>query len=144
MSEIDAQSITPEQFVELVKSAGDEEIASTIRSAGTEQVLDQIFEGMEQRFKPEAAGDTNATIQFVVTDEGSEFPYAVNIANGACDVAKEKKTDARTTVTTDLVSFTRLISGQAQGPQLFMAGKLKVAGDIFFSQNITKFFDQPA
>lgn len=144
MSEIDAQNITPEQFVELVKSAGDDEIATTIRGAGTEQVLDQIFEGMEQRFKPEAAGDTNATIQFVVTDEGNEYPYAVNIADGKCDVAKEKKTDARTTITTDLVSFTRLISGQAQGPQLFMSGKLKVAGDIFFSQNVTKFFDQPA
>ena len=144
MSEIDAQNITPEQFVELVKSAGDDEIATTIRGAGTEQVLDQIFEGMEQRFKPEAAGDTNATIQFVVTDEGNEHPYAVNIADGKCDVSKEKKSDARTTITTDLVSFTRLISGQAQGPQLFMSGKLKVAGDIFFSQNVTKFFDQPA
>jgi putative sterol carrier protein len=144
MSEIDAQSITPEQFVELVKNANDEEIATTIRGAGTEQVLDQIFDGMQQRFKADAAGDTNATFQFVVTDEGNEYPYAIDIANGSCSVAKEKKTDARTTITTDLVSFTRLISGQAQGPQLFMAGKLKVAGDIFFSQNVTKFFDQPA
>ena len=38
MSEIDAQSITPGQFVELVKNANDDEIATTIRSAGTEQV----------------------------------------------------------------------------------------------------------
>jgi hypothetical protein len=32
---------------------------------------------------------------------------------------------------------------EAQGPQLFMAGKLKVSGDLMFSTRIMSFFDQP-
>ena len=34
----------------------------------------------------------------------------------------------------------RLIAGQAQGPQLFFSGKLKVTGDIMFSQQVSTFF----
>ena len=40
----------------------------------------------------------------------------------------------------DLVTFVRLIMGQAQGPQLFMTGKLKVAGDLMFAQRVSAFF----
>jgi len=40
----------------------------------------------------------------------------------------------------DLVTFVRLIMGQAQGPQLFMTGKLKVAGDLMFAQRVSGFF----
>ena len=43
----------------------------------------------------------------------------------------------------DLVSFFRLIVGQAQGPQLFFNGKLKVGGDLMFSQQVSGFFRQP-
>jgi len=140
---ISAQDISPEQFAELVRSASDEDVLSVVRATGTEAVLDRIFEGMQERFKADAASAVTADVQFVITDEGNEHPYFVKIANGACETGKGTVDSPRTTITTDLVSFTRLIAGQAQGPQLFMAGKLKVAGDLMFSAQIMNFFDAP-
>ena len=32
---------------------------------------------------------------------------------------------------------------RAQGPQLFMAGKLKISGDLMFATRVTGFFETP-
>ena len=140
---ISAEDITPEQFAELVRNANDEDIVSVIHATGTDAVLDRIFEGMQERFQPEKASAVTATVQFVITDEGTEHPYSVAIANGTCETGPGTVEDPRTTITTDVVSFARLVAGQAQGPQLFMAGKLKVAGDLMFSATIMNYFDAP-
>jgi putative sterol carrier protein len=140
---IDPTQVTPEQFAELVANADDEQIAQVVRSTGTEAVLDRIFEGMEQRFLPDKAQGVDAVVQFVITDEGNEHPYAVKISNGTCSIDKERADSPKVTITTDIVSFSKLVTGQAQGPQLFMAGKLKVSGDLMFSARIMNFFDRP-
>ena len=136
--------VTPEQFAQLVAGASDEEIASTIRSIGTDQVLDRIFQGMQERFLPQAAQGVDADIQFVVTDDGAEHPYVVSIQDGACTAARGTTGAPRVGLTTDLVSFAKLIAGTVQGPQLFMSGKLKVSGDLMFSTRIMTFFDRPS
>jgi putative sterol carrier protein len=140
---IDPAQISPEQFAGLVASADDEQIAQVVRATGTEAVLDRIFEGMEQRFLPETAQGVDAIVQFVVTDEDAEHPYAVKISNGTCTVDRGRADSPKVTITTDIVSFSKLVAGQAQGPQLFMAGKLKVSGDLMFSARIMNFFDRP-
>lgn len=140
---ISAQDITPEQFAELVRSASDEDIVSVVHATGTEAVLDRIFQGMKDRFLSDRAAAVTANVQFVIVDDGTEHPYFVKIAQGSCETGGGTVDDARTTITTDLVSFTRLVSGQAQGPQLFMSGKLKVAGDLMFSAQIMNFFETP-
>ena len=140
---ISAQDITPEQFAELVRSASDEDILNVVRATGTEAVLHRIFEGMQERFLADRAAAINAKVQFVITDDGNEYPYFVSIENGKCETGSGTAESPRTTITTDLVSFTRLVSGQAQGPQLFMSGKLKVAGDLMFSAQIMNYFDAP-
>jgi putative sterol carrier protein len=141
--DIDVTQVSPEQFAELVAQAGDDDIAATIRAAGTEQVLDRIFEGMRERFLPERAQDVDAQIQWIVTDDGDEHHYVTTIRDRRCELDKKRVEQPKAALTTDIVSFVKLITGKAQGPQLFMAGKLKVAGDLMFSQRITSFFDRP-
>ncbi len=140
---IDPTQVTPDEFAQLVKSASDDEVLSTIRSAGTKDVLDRIFQGMQERFLPEKAQGNEATVQWVVTDEGSEYPYVTDIKNGTCEVREGTAPDPRVELNTDLLSFIKLITGQAQGPQLFMSQKLKIKGDLMFSAKITSFFDTP-
>lgn len=140
---IDPTRVSPEEFAALVTQADDEQIAEVIHGVGTEQVLDRIFQGMKERFRPESAQGVDATIQFVVTDNGAEHAYSVVIANGSCDVRSERAESPRVTLTTDLVSFAKLIAGKEDGMRLFMAGKLKVSGDLMFSTRIMSFFDRP-
>jgi putative sterol carrier protein len=140
--EIDISSIeiTPEQFGELVRNAGDGELETGIRSAGIETVLDRIFAGMQERFLPEKAADIETDVQWVVTDQGNEYPYTVSIKGGTCTAGRGRSDSPKVTFTLALVPFLRLIAGQENGVQLFMKGALKVAGDLLFSQRVQTFF----
>ena len=140
---IDPTQISPEEFAALVSNVDDGQLQEAIRGVGTEQVLDRVFEGMQERFRPDRAQDVDARIQWVVTDDGNEYPYATSISGGRCEISKGSVEDPKVALTTDIVSFAKLVTGNAQGPQLFMTGKLKVSGDLMFSQRITGFFDQP-
>ena len=142
-SEADLTQVTPEQFAELVSQASDEEVAQVVRAVGVDQTLARIFEGFEQRFRPEKAEGVDAKIQFIITDEGAEHPYTVSIANGSCSAEARREENAKTTLTTDIVSFCKLVAGAEDGTQLFMAGKLRVGGDLMFATRIMTFFDRP-
>lgn len=143
MEQATPQEITPEQFAQLVAGAADEEIAATVRAAGTNEVLDRIFESMQERFLPDEAQGVDATIQFVITDGDEEHPYRVAVRNGTCWAERGRAEDPEVTITTDVVNFAKLVTGQAQGPPLFMAGKLRVAGDLMFSTRVMTFFERP-
>jgi len=139
--DIGAVEITPEQFAELVRNASDSELEGGIRTAGIETVLDRIFEGMQQRFLPEKAEGLDVDVQWVVTDQGNEYPYRVSIKSGACTAERGRSDAPKVTFTLALVPFLRLIAGQENGVQLFMKGALKVGGDLLFSQRVQTFFE---
>ena len=123
--------------------ATDEQILEVIRGAGTKQVLDRIFEGMEERFVSQRAEGVDAVVVFAVTDQGEEYPYTVTIRDGTCAAAAGDASDPKVRITTDLLSFTKLTAGQVQGPALFMSGKLKLTGDLMFGARVSGFFDTP-
>lgn len=140
---VDPSQVSPEEFAGLVANTDDAQLVEILHAVGSEKVLDRIFEGMKERFRPDRAAGVDATIGFVVTDDGSEYPYAVKIANGTCEVEKRAPEGAKVTIRTDAVSFAKLVTGQADGPKLFMQGKLKLSGDMMFSMRIMSFFDRP-
>lgn len=139
--EFSVDQISPEEFAGLVANATDEQIEEVIHGVGTKETLKRIFDNFPERFQPDKAQGVDAEIQFVVTDKGEEFPHVVTVRNGSCTTEEKKADDPKVTLTTDLVSFVKLITGQAQGVQLFMTGKLKVSGDLMFSQRIMTFFE---
>lgn len=140
---IDLTEVTPEQFAQMVKEASDEDIQAAFQSVGTKNVLDRVFDGMQDHFQPDKAQGVDADIQWVITDGDDKHEYVTAIHNGACEIRSGTADDPKVSLTMDAVTFSKLVTGQAQGPQLFMAGKLKVTGDVMFSARITNFFDQP-
>src|SRR5207249_10361641 len=66
----DLSQISPEDFAKLIAAATDDQIETTMRQVGIDTVLERIFEGMKERFRPDKAADVNAEVQFVVTDAG--------------------------------------------------------------------------
>ncbi|MGH2723713.1 MAG: SCP2 sterol-binding domain-containing protein [Actinomycetota bacterium] len=138
------EQLTPEQFAEMVSGASDEEILQGIHGAGTEAALDRIFQGFEERFVPERAQGVTADVQWVVVDEGQEHPYRLRIADGRCTAERGRvEGEPKVTLTTDIVSFAKLVTGNAQGPALFMGGKLKMQGDMMFSMQLNNYFERP-
>lgn len=141
--DLDLGEVTPAQFAELVAAADDGQIAATFDELGAERVLDRVFEGMQQRFVPDRAEGVDADIQWIITHAGAEHPYLVSIHDRRCEIERTRADDPRVTLATDAVNFSKLVTGQASGPALFMSAKLKVSGDLMFAQQILRFFDQP-
>jgi putative sterol carrier protein len=142
MAEIDLSGLSEEQIAEALKAATDEQVQEGFRAVGVKDALDRTFNTMQEHFLADKAEGVSADVQWVVTDQGEEFPYTASIADGKCTITAGKAASPRVSLTMDLVTFVRLIMGQAQGPQLFMTGKLKVAGDLMFAQRVSGFFAQ--
>jgi len=140
---IDPQEITPEQFAQMVAGASDNQIEEAIRTVGTERTLDRIFQGFEERFQPDKSEGVEADIQFVVSDEGADHPYTVSIKDGTCTAGRGSAGSPKVTLTVGLAPFAKMVTGQANGMQLFMTGKLKVSGDLMFAPRIMNFFEPP-
>jgi putative sterol carrier protein len=123
-----------------------DEISAAVaaQEGGAGQFLDAVFEGMSSAFNPSKAAGQQATIQYEISAPDGAHEYAMRIADGRCQVERGTAESPRVTIRTGLPDFLRLITGKANGVQLFMTGKLKVSGDLFFAQSYQGWFDRPA
>ena len=69
---------------------------------------------------------------------------SLRVADGRCEVDRGHADSPRVTIRTGVADFLRLVTGKANGMQLYMTGKLKVAGDLFFAQTYQAWFDRRA
>jgi putative sterol carrier protein len=138
-----AEMPDPAQLAEATKGMSDEELTTQIKEIGTDVVVKGIFDGMQDAFIPEKAKGVNSTLQYDLdTDEGTKVWHVV-FADGTCKTAEGPADDPRLTIQVGIVDFVRLIFGQAQGPQLFMSGKMKLKGDMMFAMQMQGFFETP-
>src|SRR5260370_14142560 len=86
--------------------------------------LEEIFKGMQGHFQPDRASGVDATIQWLISDGGEEKPYAITIKDGAFSWEAGRSESSTVTLSTDSESFVALMTGKAQGPTLYMSGKL--------------------
>src|SRR5438067_13240303 len=140
-AEFDPQNLSPEQFIELVRTADDQQIVEAIHASGTEQSLEQILGGMAESYK---GGNHDADIQWVVTDDGTEHTWTLAVHDGKAEARKGAAESAKVTLTTDLVNFVKMIAGATNGTTLFMSGKLKLSGDMMFAMQIESMFERPS
>ena len=124
---------------EAVKGKSDEEVTQLLATmGGVEQMLDMTFEGMKDALKPEAAQD--CIIGYSLTDGGNTYNYAVIVKDKKCTYEKREPTDSRVTLGMTVPDYLRLISGDLDGMQAFMQGKLKLQGDMMFAQQMQTMF----
>ncbi len=138
------QQVDPAQLAELIKDMSDEDLKVQITNLGEDEVLKNIFDGMQEAFKPEKAQGVNATLQYDIETDSGTKTWSVAIADGACTTSEGPADDPRLTLKIGVVDFVRLIFQQADGTQLFMSGKLKLQGDMMFAMQMQGFFERPA
>ena len=135
-------TMSPEEFQQAFNAKTDEEILAL--TEGTEEaLLDGVFNSMKAAFDPSAAGDQSAVIQYAIECPGGEMNYNLNVADGACEVAKGAAENPRVTLALSLPDFLRLMTGELNGMQAFTSGKLKISGDLMFSQVLASWFKGP-
>jgi putative sterol carrier protein len=124
---------------EAVKGKTDEEIMEFVNTmGGAEAVLTLTLEGMTAALNPDKAQD--CVIGYELTENGNTHAYAVVIKDKAASYSKRDPSDARVTLGLSVPDYLRLISGELDGMQAFMQGKLKLNGDMMFAQQIAPMF----
>ena len=131
--------MSPEEYKQWAKTTSEADIRNQVRATGVEQTLDGLFQSMLEGFLPDRAKGVDVVIQYLVTDDGKEYAYTLTIKDSACTLKKEKAA-AKVTLSIELVSFLKLMGAAADGTQLYMAGKLKILGDMSFAQRLASFF----
>ena len=129
-------------LAELVEGHSDDEITKAAEELGIDTLLDQVFAGMEQAFRPEKAAGQNAVVQWDVNAPEGTRSRTVRIADGTCTVEPGAAESPRLTLTLELPDFLRFVAGQLDGMQAFMSGKLKLGGDIMLAQTMQAWFAQ--
>ncbi len=143
--QFDPSAIKVEEVPALIASASDEQLGEMMSGPLREDILKEIFSRMEEHFKPGAAADIDAVIHWKVTGgPGSGDHWETVIKDGRCTTSNEPQGDPRVTLETDGANFLKLVTNNANGPLLFMSGKLKVQGDIPFSARIPSLFTIPS
>ena len=144
MSQIDASDFSA--LSAAVEQNSNEELVAAIQQqeGGVEGVLGQVFAGMAESFNPAKATGQQATVQYEIGAPDGTHEWAMRIADGACEVEPGRADSPRVTIRIGLADFLGLITGKAAGMQLFMTGKLKVSGDLFFAQTYQAWFDRPS
>jgi putative sterol carrier protein len=108
-----------------------------IMSSGVRELL----EAMPAAFLPEKAGDAKALVQLdLAGEEGGQ--WVLDVAQGQFQVREEKAPQPDVTVTIDAQDFVALYNNQLNPVQAFMAGKIKVAGNVGLVMQLLNWFDR--
>jgi putative sterol carrier protein len=99
----------------------------------------ELMEKMPGAFIPEKAQDVDAIIQFKFTgDEAGE--WNATIKDGKVDVARGTHPSPKMTLTADSSDYVKIFTGELDGMQAFMQGKIKLAGDLNLAMKLMQMF----
>ena len=99
----------------------------------------EFMSRMSGAFIPEKAVGVDATIQLKLTGAQAADWY-VTIKDSKCTVTQGTAPAAKLTVTADSGDFIKIFTGQLDGMQAFMQGKLKLAGDMSLAMKLLGMF----
>jgi len=101
--------------------------------------VSQLMEKMPQAFIPDKATGLDAVIQFKFTGTEPGDWYAI-IKDGIVSVAQGVHESPKMTLTADSSDYVKLFTGELDGMQAFMQGKLKLTGDLNLAMKLTQMF----
>jgi len=127
-------------LAKMIEGQSDEQITAGVVGQGPETVLGQLFGGMAEAFVPARATGQQAVIQYDVKAGDHVCTYQLKVADGACELVHGAQGPARVTVSIAVADLLRLVTGQANGQQLFMGGKLRLQGDMAIAMVMQQWF----
>ncbi|HJS19803.1 MAG TPA: SCP2 sterol-binding domain-containing protein [Anaerolineales bacterium] len=99
----------------------------------------ELMEKMPGAFIPEKAGNLDAVIQFNFTGaEPGEWVAAIK--DGKVDVSRGTHPSPRMTLTADSEDYVKIFTGEMDGMQAFMQGKITLTGDLSLAMKLMQIF----
>lgn len=101
--------------------------------------VEQLMEKMPGAFIPEKGQGVDAVVQFKFTGEEAGEWYAA-IKDGKVNVARGTYPTPKMTLTADSTDYVKIFTGELDGMQAFMQGKIKLAGDLNLAMKLMQMF----
>lgn len=96
-----------------------------------------IINSMQSKFNPSAAAGLDLIFQFNIEDGEN---YALVVKDGTCAVEQGVNPNANVTLILDTDTLKGITSGETDGMQAFMAGKLRAEGDMMLAMKLSELF----
>ncbi len=101
--------------------------------------INEFMTRLPLAFQPEKATGLDVTLQFILTGAETGEWYAV-IKDSKCSVTQGTTPSPKLTVTMDSSDLMKLLTGQLDGMQAFMLGKIRLAGDMNLAMKMINLF----
>ncbi len=92
---------------------------------------------MKSKFNASAAAGLDLVFQFNIEDGEN---YALIVKDGTCDVQQGDNANANVTLIMDSATLAGIASGETDGMQAFMGGKLRAEGDMMLAMKLAELF----
>jgi putative sterol carrier protein len=99
--------------------------------------VDEIAHTMKSKFNAGAAAGLDLVFGFKI-DDGEAFYLTVK--DGTCDLGLGEAANANVTLLMDTETLAGIASGETDGMQAFMGGKLRAEGDMMLAMKLSELF----
>lgn len=96
-----------------------------------------IINTMQSKFNASAAAGLDLVFQFNIEDGEN---YALIVKDGTCQVQQGDNPNANVTLIMDSATLAGIASGETDGMQAFMSGKLRAEGDMMLAMKLAELF----
>lgn len=96
-----------------------------------------IIQALTAKFNAAAAAGLDLVFQFNIEDADN---YFLVVKDGTCDVQAGVNDDANVTLIMDSETFKGIATGETDGMQAFMGGKLRAEGDMMLAMKLSELF----
>lgn len=97
----------------------------------------KAVEAMKAKFNPGAADGLDLVFGFRIDDTQN---FSLVIKNNTCELLEGENPDAQVTLVTDGETMEGIVSGDTDGMQAFMSGKLRTEGDMMLAMKLSELF----
>lgn len=96
-----------------------------------------LFSNIQSQFNPSAAAGMDVVFQFNIEDADT---YHLIVKDGQCELAEGEHQDPSVTLIMNSETLQEIVSGDLNGMQAFMAGRLRTEGDMMLATRLSDLF----
>ena len=97
----------------------------------------KAVEAMKAKLNPAAADGLDLVFGFRIDDTQN---FSLVVKNNTCELLEGENPDAQVTLVTDGETMEGIVSGDTDGMQAFMSGKLRTEGDMMLAMKLSELF----
>ena len=126
-----------------VRRASDDELTAGL-SANRELMLEEVFARMGEHVRVQGFAPVTV-VEWRITDPAREGTdrWQLIVERGGAHVERDGTRQPSLALELGALDLLRLIAGEKRGPELFLAGRLKIEGDLVLAARLPSLFNLP-